>query len=191
MDRNILVFLLSAIVAACAVAGCIGSPTPSPSPTAAPSPSATAVPGPTLIGGSDEAHVQFTYALDSQSEMYGLQKASPGKLFYRLTVKVTSDKPIDTSADWFRMEYKAKESDSVHTSTDFFVYKAYSARVLQNESDSAGGILVFELPESMAAGYPKPYYYKPLDQQQGTYKVYDKVYGKVGDVQGIPLTGPT
>jgi len=178
--------LLPALAVACAVAGCVSSPSPAVTPS--PAATATVMPTPVLIGGSDEAHITFTYALDRQSEMYGLQKASPGKLFYRLTVKVTSDKPIATSEDWFWMEYRASEAGGVNSSNSFFVYKQYPAKVLRNESDFAGGVLVFELPENMATGYPKPYYYKPLDEQQGMYKVYDKVYGTVGDVQGIPLT---
>ncbi len=190
MKKTMLIFLLLATVAACAIAGCIASPAPAPAQREAPgqiTPSPIASPVSALIGGNDEAHITFTYALDKQSEMYGLQKASPGKLFYILTVKVRSDKPVYTSEDWFGMEYKANATDSVHDTNNFFVYKQYPAKVLQNESDAAGGVLVFELPENMAGGYPKPYYYRPLEEQQGTYKVYDKVYGKVGDVQGIPL----
>ncbi len=183
MRRKLWIFLLP-VLAACVAAGCVSSPSPAPAPTVTPaSPSATPAP----IGGSDEAHIMFTYQLGEQSDMPGLQKAAPGKLFYILKVKVRSDKPVETSEDWFWLEYRANESDSVHASQASFPYIVYPTKILQNESDSAGGELVFELPATMAPGYPKPYYYKPLDEQHGTYKVYDRVNGTLGDVQGIPL----
>ncbi len=188
MKRTTLILLLPALAVACAVAGCVTSP--SPAATVTPSPAATVMPtqAPTLIGGSDEAHITFTYQLGTASEYSGLHKVSPGNLLYLLQVRVTSDKPVETSQDWFRMEYKANESDSVHVSHSSFSFVKYPTKTLNNASDPAGGQMIFELPASMAPGYPKPYYYKPLEEQQGTYKVYDKVYGTVGDVQGTPLT---
>lgn len=185
MKRIEYIFLLSVLLAVSIVAGCVSSPvpTPTPVPTATPTPAATVSPAPTLIGGSDEAHIRFNYQLGTASEYGGLQKASEGNLLYLLQVKVSSDKPVQTSQDWFWIEYKVNESDSVHTSHSSISFVKYPAKVIGNNSDSARGELIFELPANMAPGYPKPYYYMPLEDQQGPYKVYDKVYGEIGDVQ--------
>ncbi len=183
MKRTLLIFLLITLIAACVVAGCVASPSPTPAPTVIPTPTATVSAAPTFIGNSDEAHIKFTYQIETAPEYSGLQKASPGQLFYILQVKVSSDKPVRTSQDWFWMEYKVNESDSVHTSNSSFSFVKYPTKVLSNDSDSARGELIFELPANMAPGYPKPYYYLPLEEQQGQYKVYSKVYGTVGDVQ--------
>jgi hypothetical protein len=142
---------------------------------------------PTLIGNSDEAHIQFTYQLGTASEYSGLQKASPGNLLYILQVKIRSDKPVETSQDWFWMEYKVNESDDIHSSHSSFSFVKYPTKVLNNSTDFAGGELIFELPAKMASGYPRPFYFMPFEEQQGAYKVYDKVYGTKGDVQGNPL----
>ncbi len=168
MKQTLSLILLIVIIAACSAAGCVTSPAPTPVPTGMPTPTATASPAPTLIGNSDEAHIAFTYQLGTASDFSGLQKAAPGYELYLLQVKVSSDKPVETSQDWFWMEYKVNESDSVHASHSSFSFVKYPTKVLRNGSDSAGGELIFELPASMASGYPKPYYYKPLEEQQGT-----------------------
>ena len=185
MKRMMLMILLPAFIAACVVAGCVTSPSPAPTITPTPLPSSSAAP--TLIGKSDEAHIQFTYQLGKQTELDGLQKASPGSLFYVLQVKVKSDKPIETSQDWFWMEYKANESDDLHSTNSAFSFVKYPTKVLNNSTDFAGGQMIFELPATMAPGYPKPFYFMAWEDQRGPYKVYDKVYGTPGDVQGNPL----
>jgi hypothetical protein len=182
-----LIFLLLALIAACVVAGCVTSPSPTPAPTVTPTPVPTISAAPTLIGKSDEAHIKFTYQLGTASEYSGLQKASPGNLLYLLQVKVSSDKPVQTSQDWFWMEYKSNESDDIHSSHSSISFVKYPTKVLNNSTDFAGGELIFELPANMAPGYPKPFYFMPFEEQQGAYKVYDKVYGTMGDVQGNPL----
>jgi hypothetical protein len=184
MKRTILIFLLSTLIAACVVAGCVTSPSPTLAPTATPTPAATVSAAPTLIGKSDEAHIKFNYQLGTASEYDGLQKAAPGYLFYLLQVNVSSDKPVQTSPDWFGMEYKVNDTDSVHDAKPFSTYMfKYPTEVLGPDTGAAKGGFLFELPATMADGYPKPYYYMPLEEQQGPYKVYDKVYGTVGDVQ--------
>lgn len=172
----ILVLLVSLLAA-----GCVNAPAPTPSPTATPAPTVTAPPAPTLIGNNDEAHIGFNYQMGKMSEYDG-QKASPGMAFYTLQVKVTSDKPVQTSPGWFGIEFKVNSTDPVQERPPFSTYMfTYPTRVLDSNTPARGG-LIFELPSQLADGYPKPYYYMPLDEQQGEYKVYDKVYGVVGAV---------
>jgi len=145
---------------------------------------ATASPLPTLIGGNDEAHVQFFYSLGTETSEYGgMQKPAPGYLLYIYKVNVSSDKPVPTSLDWFGVEYKVNETDPVQASTAFNAYMEYPEKTIGSGPGSARAEIFIELPKNMAPGYPKIYYYKPLEQQQGPYKVYDKVYGVIGDVQ--------
>lgn len=183
MKRLAVIFALFVLLVSSFVSGCISSPSPTSVPTVTPAPSAATSPVPTLIGGSDEAHVQFYYSLGTASDYGGLQKASPGNLLYIVKVNVSSDKPVETSQDWFWMEYKENETDTVHDSSRFMSYLKYPVRIISHDQEPARGELLIELPANMAPGYPKPYYYMPLDKQQGQYKVYDKVYGVVGDVQ--------
>jgi hypothetical protein len=174
------IVLLSMLIAASVAAGCVASPSPSPAPTAGP----TAIASATPIAGSDEAHIKFNYQLGTTPEYDGLQKASPGNLFYLLQANVSSDRPVQTSPEWFGMEYKVNETDSVHDAKPFGMYMfTYPTGDIGPDSGPARGGFLFELPAQMAEGYPKPYYYMPLGEQQGQYKVYDKVYGTVGDVQ--------
>lgn len=173
----ILVVLVSLLVA-----GCVSSPAPTPTP--APSVTATATPIPTLIGGNDEAHIQFFYSLGTETSEYGgMQKPAPGYLLYIYKVNVSSDKPVPTSLDWFGVEYKVNETDPVLESTAFNAYMKYPEKTIGSGLGTARAEIFIELPKNMAPGYPKIYYYKPLDKQQGPYKVYDKVYGVIGDVQ--------
>jgi len=176
---------MAALIAAFYVIGCVSSPSPAPTvaPTSTPGPTLSVLPSPTLIGGNDGANIQFNYKLGTASEFSGLQKASPGNLLYLLQVKVSSDRPVQTSQDWFGMEYKVNATDSVHTSNSSMSFVKYGPSQIGPDAGLARGEIIFELPATMAPGYPKPYYYMPLEDQQGQYKVYDKVYGTVGDVQ--------
>ncbi len=184
--RHFIVLLLSSLLlASLLIGGCITPTSPSPlqSTSATAAPVATMPPSPTMIGNSDEAHVDFNYQLGTSYEYDGL-KASPGHKFYMLQVKVSSDKPVQTSLDWFWMEYKVNETDSVQVRQPFTTYMfKYPTMVIGPGTGAARGGLLFELPDKLADGYPKPCYYMPLEEQQGQYKVYDKVYGKVEDVQ--------
>jgi hypothetical protein len=185
MKRSMVILIFLILSASFLAAGCIGSPAPmpTPAPTATPSPTVTVPPAPTLIGGSDEAHIRFDYQLGTASEYDG-QKASPGYKFYMLQVKVSSDKPVQTSPEWFWMEYKVNETANVQDRQPFSTYMfKYPTMVIDSGTGAARGGLIFELPAELAVGYPKPYYYLPLEGQQGQYKVYDKVYGTVGAVQ--------
>jgi len=59
----------------------------------------------------------------------------------------------------------------------------YPTKVIGPDTGAAKGGLIFELPAEMVSGYPKPIYNMSLENQEGQYIAYDKVYGKVGDVQ--------
>ncbi len=171
------------LLASVLIIGCVYPAVQSPSSGAASTPQATIPPAPTLVGNSDEAHIYFSYQLGTSYEYDGL-KASPGCKFYMLQAKVSSDKPVQTSMDWFWIEYKVNDTDSIHVKQPFTTYMyRYPAMVIGPDTGAARGGLLFELPEKMADGYPRPYYYMPLEAQQGQYRVYDKVYGKVGDVE--------
>lgn len=147
-----------------------------------PSIAPTTAPTATLIGGNDEAHIVFTYDIGTASDYDG-QKASPGNTFYILDVKVDSDKPVYTSMDWIKMEYKVNDSDQVQEREPFgTTFKRYPSTptLIGGGKAPLEGRMMFELPVKEATGYPKPVYYLPMDQQTGTYKVYDKVYGTKG-----------
>lgn len=136
----------------------------------------------TLIGNSDEAHIEFFYQYGSMREYDG-QKASPGMVFYTLQARVGSDKPVQTSPEWFGVEYRVNATDPVTERAPFSTYMfTYPTTVISSDTGPVRGGLIFEVPEGLAAGYPKPYYYMPLDRQSGPYLVYGKVYGVVGPV---------
>jgi len=182
MKRYTIVLALIVLLASLLAAGCIGSPAPTPTTTPTPTPTAAASTAPTLIGHSDEAHIGFYYQFDKMTEYDG-QKASPGMTFYALQVKIISDKPVQTSPDWFWVEYKVNDTAPLETRQPFSTYMfTYPTTTISSDTGAAKGGLIWELPMDLADGYPKPYYYMPLDQQQGPYKVYDKVYGVVGPV---------
>lgn len=174
--------LLIVLVMGLLVAGCTGTSTPTP--TVSPAPTVTPTPVPTLIGKSDEAHVLFYYSPGGTASEYGgLKKASAGNVLYIIKVNVSSDKPIATSPAWFGVEYKVNATDTVHDSSAIMWYVMYPERTIGSGLEPARGEFLIELPSKLAPGYPKPFYYMPLEQQPGPYKVYDKVYGVVGDVQ--------
>jgi hypothetical protein len=184
MRRFTIILTIYVLLAASIAAGCITSPAPTPTPTVTTGPTVTVMPTVTPIGGSDAANIEFHYQLGTSSEYDG-QKASPGNKFYMLQVRVASyDKPVSTSPEWFWVEFKVNDTAPVQDRAPFSTYMfKYPTKVIGPDTGSAKGGLIFELPEGLADGYPKPYYYMPMDQQQGQYKVYDKVYGTVGDIQ--------
>jgi hypothetical protein len=151
------------------------------------SPTATPIPTPTLIGGNDMANVLFNYQLTTASQYSGLQQAAPGYLLYVLQVNVSSDKPVPTSEGWFWMEYRANATDTLHETNKSFSFVSYPQTTIGPDTPSARGEIIFELPATMAQGYPLPYYYMPMGDQQGPYYVNGRVYGTLGDVQGTPM----
>ncbi len=167
------------LLTALAIAGCVSSPAPTATPAPTAIPSITAIPSPTLIGG-DEAHIVFNYNIGSASSYSQLQQAAPGYLLYVLQVKVTSDKPIQTSQDWFWLEYKMNDTDNIHTTNNSSSFQTYPTEILGPNSDPAKGQFIFELPAKMAPGYPKAYYYMAKENQPGPYYVYDRVNGTPG-----------
>jgi hypothetical protein len=184
MKKFTLFMAIAVLLAAFFVAGCVNSPGPtaSPAPTVTLQPTSTAVPSPTLIGRNDEAHIQFYYSVATATDYSGLPKASPGKIFYILDVQVSSDKPVQTSADWITLEYKVNDTDPVKYMAPFTsLFKVYPSKIIGGDNGStAEGRLMYEMPAQLAAGYPKAVYFLPLNQQQGQYKVYDPVYGSLG-----------
>lgn len=184
------IIALFVLLAALGAAGCVSSPSPSPSTTVVPtvaSPTATPIPTPTLIGGDQWANIQFNYQLETASQYSGLQQAAPGYLLYILQVNVSSDKPVQTSENWFWMEYKENATDSLHDTNASFSFVSYPQTTISSNTPSARGEIIFELPATMAKGYPMPYYYMPMEDQQGPYYVNGRVYGTLGDVQGPPM----
>lgn len=180
MKKFTWIMALLVLLASFAIIGCVSSPSPTPTPAPTAASTVTAIPSPSLIGG-DEAHIVFNYNLGSASSYSGLQNAAPGYLLYTLQVKVTSDKPVPTSQDWFWLEYKVNDTDSIHTTNNSMSYQTYPSEILGPNSAPAKGQLIFELPAKMAPGYPKAYYYMAKENQPGPYYVYDKVYGTVGN----------
>lgn len=180
MQKFTWIMALLILSASFAIIGCVSSPAPTATPVPTATPSVTAIPSPTLSGGSDEAHIVFNYNLESGSQYSGLQKAAPGNSLYILQVQVTSDKPIQTSQDWFWLEYKMNDSDSIHRTNNSMSYQTYPSEILGPASAPAKGQMIFELPTEMAPGYPKAYYYMAKEYQPGPYYVYDRVDGILG-----------
>lgn len=161
-----MIMLITIIIGVVLAMGCTSPMTPTPTPVASP----------TLIGGSDEAHIQFIYGLRTYSDFWG-QKASPGKVFYIMHANITSDKPVECTPDWFYLEYKAKDTGPL--TIVYPVSNRFSSKTIQN-GVYAQGEIEFELPTDMAPGYPKPVFWMPVDRQTGPYKVKQPVYGSPG-----------
>jgi hypothetical protein len=167
-----------AIIAAAFLAiGCT-VPVHIPVSTATATPSPTVSSSPTLIGGNDEAHIIFNWEVWTYTTEYNRIKVTPGNSFYVMHVNVTSDKPVQSSAEWFTMEYKEKDSDPVSVA-DYTTFSYPGGMIGVNGSYMVGDI-EFELPAHLAAGYPKPVYWMDVDKQSGTYKVKQPVYGEGG-----------
>lgn len=162
------------------VSGCTGtSPAPAPTPT----PEAatfTPVPSPTLIGGSDEAHIDFRYSISSYTH-YDNIEAQPGKVFYRVIVEVSSDKPVETSADWIKLEYRSGPADSINYYEPFT--HTYPSKVIGPDTGAAKGVMLFEVPKPISYEYQPVLIYSPPvppEKQSGPYRVYSNVTGTKG-----------
>lgn len=177
-----LVFIVLSIMA---VSGCTDkddyAPTmiPTVPPTPSPTVTATAIPTPTLIGGSDEAHIAFSYSYMATKEYRGLT-ANPGYKLYVLDVSVSSDKPVETSADWFSIDYRRNASESIKTY--YPITSKYPSFTMGPTTGPVEGWLLFELPDSNDGQYSlQPVYTAPKNFIfKGPYKVYGKVYGVRG-----------
>lgn len=171
---------LAAIIAAALIAGCSSpSPTPlNPIPTAA-SPVPTVNPGPTLIGGSDQAHIEFYYTVKQYSQMYEGIPAGPGEYIYAIDVYVDSDKPVMTDDSWFSVKYQKNSSSPLITYPPATAI-GYPKKTIGDGTGPAQGRLLIVLPIPDKDGYgPVPVYGKPVDEQSGTYKVSTPVNGVV------------
>jgi hypothetical protein len=172
-----IILIMASIIAAVLMAGCT-SPTPTPLPTVAPSVPPAISPAPTPIGGSDEAIIDFSYVIHSSGKYFSnLVPAPDGYLYYALDVTVDSDKPVETDGSWFSIEYRRNSTDSLNTYQVATVID-YPKTTIGNGSKPAIGRLLVKPPEPGNGSYgPVPIYFKPLDQQQGPYKVYSPVRG--------------
>jgi hypothetical protein len=168
--------ILIAIIAVVFLAIGCAAPVPVPTPTTTSTPAPTATAGPTLIGGSDEAHVIFNYGLRTYHDFWG-QTASPGMVFYIMHANVTSDKPVECTPDWFALEYRVNNIEPVKTA--YPVSNRFNSATTQSGVYATGEI-EFELPDQMAEGYPKAVFWKPVDRQNGIYKVKQPIYGVPG-----------
>lgn len=171
------ILLIAMIVAVFMAIGCtVPIKVPVATATATPSPVVSSTP--TLIGGNDEAHIIFTWGIRTYTTEYDRIKVAPGKAFYVMHVNVTADKPVESSAEWFKLEYKEKDSDTVSVA-DYTTFTYPGGMIGVNGSYLTGDI-EFELPAHLAAGYPKPVYWLDVDKQSGIYKVKQPVYGEGG-----------
>ncbi|MCD1296305.1 hypothetical protein CUJ83_14980 [Methanocella sp. CWC-04] len=176
MKRYFAIMIL--IMAAIMMTGCASpevSPTPAPTITPAP----TSVPSPTLIGGSDEAHVAFYYNLRSTPYYAGLE-AQPGKKLYLLDVSISSDKPVQASAEWFRIDYRRNATDDI---VPYYpITYEFDATEMGPDTGVVTGRFIFELPDPTSSEFTmQPVYDPPEPENQvGPYKVYDEVYGVKG-----------
>ena len=171
------ILLMAIIMAAFLAIGCtMPLKEPQSSATATPTPAVSYTP--TLIGGNDEAHIIFTWEIWTYTKEYNRILVTPGKSFYLMHVNVTADKPVESSAQWFKLEYKEKDSDPV-SQADYITYTYPGGMIGVNGSYLTGDI-EFELPARLAAGYPKPVYWLDSDKQSGIYKVKQPVYGEGG-----------
>ncbi len=171
------ILLIAIIMAAFLAIGCtVPLKVPLSTATATPSPVVSSTP--TLIGGNDEAHILFTWEIWTYTKEYNRIPVTPGKSFYVMHVNVTADKPVETSAQWFKLEYKEKDSDPVSLA-DYTTFSYPGGMIGVNGSYLTGDI-EFELPAHLASGYPKPVYWMDPDKQSGTYKVKEPVYGEGG-----------
>lgn len=170
--------MLALLIMTCGCTSPAPSATPIPTATATPAASPTVTPGPTLIGGTDQAFVGFTYNLRSMKQYMGLE-ASPGNRLYLLDVSVTSDKPVDFSPEWFKIDFWDNET-SMKTYSPF-TYN-FDVVTIIPEKGSVRGWLLYEMPDVQTPGYePRPVLSPPdAEKQRGPYKIHNKVYGEKG-----------
>jgi hypothetical protein len=168
--------LLSGLMAAVLLSGCI---TPTPTPVVSPSPTVPPAisPAPTQTPGSDRANINFAYIQHEYSQTYEGIPAYSGELVYAFDVTVDSDKPVHTDSSWFTIEYRQNSTAELITYEPMTVID-YPSTTIGNGSGPAKGrvLIALKAPGDGAIG-PTPVYFKPMDKQEGPYKVYSKVYG--------------
>jgi hypothetical protein len=177
--KTVIILIAASIIVAVLLAGCT-SPTSAPSVTPAPSASPTISPAPTLIGGNDEAIIDFSYVSSWYGMSYSNLRPPPeGCQYYVLDVTVDSDKPVQTDGTWFTVEYRRNATEANQTYQITTVVD-YPETTIGNGSKPATGRLLLVLPSPGDGSYgPIPIYFKPLDRQEGQYKVYSPVRGYV------------
>jgi hypothetical protein len=175
--KSPIILIAASIIAAVLLAGCT-SPTSTPSVT--PSVSPTISPAPTLIGGTDEAIIDFSYVTSWTGRSWSNLRSPPeGDEFCVLDVTVDSDKPVQTDGTWFTVEYRPNATAPNETYQITTVI-GYPETIIGNGSKPTTGRLLIVLPSPGAGSYgPVPIYFKPLDQQEGRYKVYSPVRGYI------------
>ena len=176
--KQALTLIAATVLAAALIAGCT-SPAPTPAATPSPAPAPTASPAPTPIGGSDEAHIDFSYTTHEYTQSYEGIPVYPGEIIYGFDVTVDSDKPVKTDPDWFTIEYRRNATDTLKTYKPMTV-RDYPTATIGNGSKPATGRVLVALPvPDFGAQGPVPVYFKPLDRQEGPYKVYSPVRGYI------------
>jgi hypothetical protein len=175
--KTVIILIVASIFVAILMAGCT-SPSPTASVTLAPTVPPAISPSPTLIGGNDEAIIDFTYVPHGADKTYSnLLPAPDGYLFFTLDVTVDSDKPVQTDGSWFTVEYRRNGTEPLET-YEISTVIGYPETTIGNGSKPATGRLLIVLPEPGDGYYgPVPIYFKPLDQQAGPYKVLNPVRG--------------
>jgi hypothetical protein len=177
--KSVIILIAVSIIAAVFLAGCT-SPTPTIAPTITPAPTVPPAisPAPTPIGGSDDAVIDFSYVIHSSGTTFGNLLPSPdGWLYYALDVTVDSDKPVSTDGSWFTVEYRRSGAEDIKTYQITTVID-YPQKTIGNGSKPATGRLLIMLPSPDNGSYgPVPIYFKPLEQQEGQYKVRTPVRG--------------
>ncbi|MGA9139626.1 MAG: hypothetical protein WBZ29_05350 [Methanocella sp.] len=178
-DMKLIFILIAAVItAAVFLAGCTTpTPTPSvsPSPTVPPAISAA----PTQAPGSDRADIDFTYSQREYSQPYEGIPVGQGELLYAFDVTVNSDKPVYTDESWFTVEYQQNSSAELKI-YPIMTNIGYPWTTIGNDSAPAKGRLLVVLPAPGGGAIgPTPVYFKPMDKQVGSNKVYSKVYGVI------------
>lgn len=178
MRKLLIPFIVAVVLAAVFLAGCT---TPTPTPAASPSPTVPPAisPAPTPVVSNDKAIIDFTYVQREYSQSYEGIPAGPGELIYAFDVTVNSDRPTHTDGSWFTIEYRQNSSAELKTYEPMTII-GYPSMTIGNGSGPAKGRLLIALkaPGEGAIG-PTPVYYKPINRQEGPYKVYSKVYGVI------------
>jgi hypothetical protein len=176
--KSAIILIAASIIAAVLFAGCT-SPTPTPTITPAPTVPPAISPVPTPIGGTNEATIDFSYVEHQYTQMYESIPVYPGEIMYGFDVRVDSDRPVPTDTDWFTVEYRRNGTDTIQTYRPMTV-RDYPKTTIGNGSKPATGRVLIVLPAPGPGSYgPVPIYFKPLDQQEGKYKVPGPVRGVI------------
>jgi len=169
-----LVISLIVSIAGCAQPSATGTPTPTTQPTPSPQPTQAISPSP--VPGSNEAHIDFYYNLKTYSTPYEGIAPLPGEVIYAIDVTVNSDQPIHTDDSWFHIEYRRNATAPLQDLEPNSVFE-YPSTTIGGGAAPAKGRLLIALPAPENGNQVRPYYFKPLDQQTGDYKVKAPAYG--------------